>query len=471
MTWTEATSLRSPGFRAAVLEALRGTEMDFTAGKLSRAVVLLAIPMVIEMMGESLFAIVDALWVSRLGASALAAVGLTESLLEIVYAVAVGLSMATTAMVARRVGERNERGAAVAAVQAIAIGIGCGAVLGAAGCVAAPRLLRFMGADAEVIAAGAGYTRWMYGGMTWIMLLFLNNAVFRGAGDAATAMRALWMANATNLVLDPCFIFGLGPFPELGLTGAAVATNIGRATGVMFQFACLLHRGRRLTVTRPDLRPNWGVVRRLLRLSVGGIGQFLIATASYIGLIRILASFGSDILAGYVIAIRIVIFALLPAWGLSNAAATLVGQNLGARQPERAARSVWLTGLYNMIFMCGVTVVFVLFTRPVIGLFTQDPDVLPTGIEALRIVSYGYAFYAWGMVMTNAFNGAGDTFTPTAINFFCFWTFQIPLAWLLSRHTGLGPQGVFAAIAMSYSLSAVVGIGVFRRGRWKTRQV
>ena len=466
-----ASTPRVTALWAAVLEALRGTPMDFTSGNLSRAVVLLAIPMVIEMMGESLFAIVDALWVSRLGANALAAVGLTESMLEIVYSVAVGLSMATTAMVARRVGERNERGAATAAVQAILVGIVTGVTLGIAGSLAAPRLLRFMGADANVIASGVGYTRWMYGGMTWILLLFLNNAIFRGAGDAATAMRALWVANLVNLVLDPCLIFGLGPFPKLGLTGAAVATNIGRATGVLFQFSCLLRPGRRLLLTRPDLRADLQVMRRLLRLSVGGIGQFLIATASYVGLVRILATFGSHILAGYVIAIRIVIFVLLPAWGLSNAAATLVGQNLGARQPDRAARSVWLTGLYNMSFMCVVAVIFVLCARPVIGLFTHDPEVLPTGVEALRIVSYGYGFYAWGMVMTNAFNGAGDTFTPTAINFFCFWTFQIPIAWLLSRHTGLGPQGVFWAIAASYSMSAIVGFVLFRRGRWKTRQV
>jgi putative MATE family efflux protein len=445
--------------------------MDFTEGNLGRGVVLLAIPMVLEMAGESLFAIVDALWVSRLGPAALAGVGLSESLLELVYAIAVGLSMGTTAMVARRSGEKNERGAALTAVQALALGVACGAVLGCFGALAAPRLLRLMGAEESTVLVGTGYARWMLGGMTWILLLFLGNAVFRGAGSAAIAMRALWVANAVNLVLDPCLIFGLGPFPELGLTGAAVATNIGRATGVLFQLRCLLRPGGRLTVTRADLRLEPAVVRQLLRLSIGGIGQFLIATASYIGLVRILATFGSQVLAGYVVAIRTVIFAILPAWGLSNAAATLVGQNLGAAKPERAAAGVWLTGTYNMAFMCAVAALFVVFARPVIALFTRDAEVLPTGVACLRIISYGYGFYAWGMVMTNAFNGAGDTVTPTAINFVCFWAFQIPLAWVLSRHLGLGPEGVFWAIASAYSLSAVLGIALFRRGRWKSRRL
>jgi putative MATE family efflux protein len=460
----------SPGFWASLKESVSGTEQDFTEGSLNRAVGLLAVPMVLEMAGESLFAICDAFFVARLGSDALAAVGLTESLLEIIYAVAVGLSMATTALVARRVGEKNERGAARAAVQAIVIGIVTAVVLGGAGAIWAPDLLAMMGASPDTVAAGASYTRVMYAGMVTILLLFLNNAIYRGAGDAATAMRALWIANAINLVLDPCLIFGLGPFPELGLTGAAVATNIGRGSGVLYQLWGL-RSGKRLRVGGEDLVVDPGVITNLLRLSAGGVGQLLIATSSYVGLIRILATFGSAVLAGYVVAIRVVLFILLPAWGLSNAAATLVGQNLGAKKPDRAERSVWLTGLWNMAFMTLVTVAFLLFATPIVHVFTTDPESAPVGIEALRIISYGYIFYAWGMVMMQAFNGAGDTATPTKINFFCFWVFQIPLAYLLSKSLGMGPSGVFWSIGLAYSLSAVIGIGLFRRGTWKKVQV
>lgn len=455
---------------ASIKESLNGSEQDFTEGSLNRAVGLLAVPMVLEMAGESVFAVVDAFFVARLGSEALAAVGLTESLLEIVYAVAVGLSMATTALIARRIGEKNERGAAKAAVQAIVVGIGTAVIFGVAGFVFAADLLVLMGASPETVAAGASYTRVMYGGMATIFLLFLNNAIFRGAGDAATAMRALWLANGINIVLDPCLIFGLGPFPELGLMGAAVATTIGRGIGVLYQFWCLT-RAKRMKVTRAELRFELGVITKLLRLSAGGVGQMLISTASYVALIRILASFGSDVLAGYVVSIRIVIFVILPSWGLSNAAATLVGQNLGAQKPERAERAVWLTGMWNTAFMAVVTVVFVWLAPEIIHIFTTDPKVAPVGIESLRIISYGYVFYAWGMVMMQAFNGAGDTVTPTWINFFCFWLFQIPLAWLLAMPLGLGPAGVFIAIALSYSLSAVVGIVLFRRGAWKEKKV
>jgi putative MATE family efflux protein len=427
--------------------------------------------MMLEMLGESLFAVFDTFFVARLGSQALATVGMTESLLEIVYAIAVGLSMGTTAMVARRIGEKEPRAAARAAVQAIGIGVAIGACLAVTGIVAAPHLLRLMGADAETLRVGTAYTRWVYAGIPWVTLLFICNAVFRGAGDPAKAMRSLWVANAVNIVLDPCLIYGVGPFPELGLQGAAVATNIGRATGVLYQVSQLVRPGGHMAVTRRDVRADFAVVRRLLRLSVGGVGQFLIATASYIGLVRVLSSFGSEILAGYVVAIRIVIFIIMPSWGLSSAAATLVGQNLGAQQPQRAARAVWLTGWANMIFMGGVTLAFLFFAAPIARLFVQDPAVLPTSVECLRIVSYGYCFYAWGMVMTNAFNGAGDTATPSWINLACFWAFQLPFAWALSRTFGLGPSGVFWAIASAYSLSAVVGIALFRRGRWRTRVV
>jgi MATE family, multidrug efflux pump len=458
------------GIWGAIRESLHGSEQDYTEGSLNRAVGLLAIPMVLEMAGESMFAVCDAFFVARLGANALAAVGLTESMLEIVYAVAVGLSMATTALVARRIGEKNQKGAATAAVQAIVIGVTTALALGVVGAVLAPQILGLMGASTETVATGLGYTRVMYAGMVTILLLFLNNAIYRGAGDAATAMRALWIANAINLVLDPCLMFGLGPFPELGLSGAAVATTIGRGTGVLYQLWGL-RRGKRIRVTGEDLSVDLGVIRSLLRLSTGGVGQMLIATASYVALVRILATFGSAVLAGYVVAIRVVIFIILPAWGLSNAAATLVGQNLGAGKPERAERAVWLTGLWNMAFMVLVTVVFVLFAGPIVHVFTSDPDVLPVGIQALTIISYGYVLYAWGMVMMQAFNGAGDTATPTKINFFCFWVFQIPLAYGISKTLGFGPSGVFWAIALAYSLSAVVGIVLFRRGTWKLEKV
>ena len=322
----------------------------------------------------------------------------------------------------------------------------------------------------ETVATGATYTRVLYAGMVTILLLFLNNAIYRGAGDAATAMRALWLANAINLILDPCLIFGLGPFPEMGLVGAAVATTIGRGTGVVYQLWGL-SRGKRLRVTRSDVRINLRVIARLLRLAAGGVGQMLIVTTSYVGLIRILATFGSTVLAGYVISIRLVLFIILPAWGLSNAAATLVGQNLGAHKPERAERAVWLTGTWNMVFMALVTVVFVSFAPQIIHIFTHDPGISAIGIESLRIISYGYVFYAWGMVMMQAFNGAGDTVTPTWINLFCFWLFQIPMAWILAIVLDMGPTGVFLAIASSYSLEAVVGVILFRRGRWKEKKV
>jgi len=465
------TTMSEPGgFWSAVRESLQGTERDFTTGKLNRAVGILAVPMVLEMAGESVFAVCDAFFVARLGSEALAAVGLTESALEIIYAVAVGLSMATTALVARRTGEKDPRGAARAGIQAIVIGIVTAIVFGVAGIWFAPTLLGSMGASPATVEMGTSYTRVMYAGMATILLLFLNDAIYRGVGDAATAMRALWIANAINLVLDPCLIFGWGPFPELGLTGAAVATTIGRGTGVLYQFWGF-SRSKRLRMIREDVSFDLGIIKTLLRLSAGGVGQMLIATASWVALVRILATFGSDVLAGYVISIRIVIFIILPAWGLSNAAATLVGQNLGAGKPERAEQAVWLTGMWNMSFMATVTVIFLVFGRHIVSFFTTDPYVLSVGVDCLRIISYGYVFYAWGMVTMQAFNGAGDTATPTRINFFCFWMFQIPLAYFLAMETAIGPAGVFWAIALAYSLSAVVGVLLFRRGKWKEKKV
>jgi putative MATE family efflux protein len=470
-TGSPADPPRRPStFWASIREALSGSDRDYTRGSLNRAVALLAIPMVLEMAGESAFAVADAFFVARLGGEALAAVGLTESVLEIIYAIAIGLSMSTTAMVARRFGEKNERAAARTAVQAIAVGIATSIILGAAGVIWAPQLLRAMGATPETVEIGTTYTRVMYGTMGVIVLLFLNNAIYRGVGDAAMAMRSVWLANGINIVLDPLLIFGVGPFPELGLTGAAVATTIGRGAGVAYQLWGL-SRGRRLRVAGSDVRLDLGIVWRLLRISVGGVGQLLVSQVSYIGLIRILAGFGTAVLAGYVVAIRVVIFIIMPAWGLSNAAATLVGQNLGARKPERAERAVYVTGAWNMLFMAAITVLFVTFASQIIEPFISEPESHASGTSALRIISYGYVFYAWGMVMLQAFNGAGDTATPTKLNFVIFWLFQLPLAWILARSLSQGPVGVYWAIAIAYSLSAVVGILLFRRGKWKEKEV
>lgn len=457
------------GFFALVRESLRSSDRDLTTGPLSPAVLVLAVPMALEMVGESIFAVVDALFISRLGAPALASAGLTETALDLVYAVAIGFSFAVTAVVSRRVGEGDERGAAGAAVQAIGLGLGVSVVFGAVGVLFAPHALAVMGAQPETIAVGTTHARIMYAGMATIILLFLNNAILRGAGDAQAAMRSLWLANGINIVLDPCLIFGLGPFPELGLPGAAVATTIGRGIGVLYQFRVLM-RGPRLRLLREDLRAQWPVLKNLCRVSIGGVGQMLADMLPWILLIRIISGFGTIAVAGWVIAIRVALFVILPSWGLSNAAATLVGQNLGAGKPDRAERAVWITGGWNMAFMAAVTGIFVVFAPEIASLFTTDPEVLAIASTALRVVSYGYAFYAWGMVTRQGFNGAGDTRTPTYIDLLCFWAFEIPLAWFLSR-TALGVEGVFWAVAIAYSLSAVVSTLWFLRGRWKTTKI
>lgn len=458
-------------FWNAVRDSLRGVEQDYTRLSIRRAILLLSIPMVLEMIMESLFAVVDIFWVSRLGPDAVATVGLTESFLTLVVAVCIGLSMATTAMVSRRVGEGDLDGAADTAVQAIGIALLASVVVGIAGALLAPDLLRLMGASPSVISGGSGYTAVLLGGCGTMILLYLINAVFRGAGDPAISMRCLWLANLLNIVLGPLFIFGWGPFPEMGVTGAAVATTIGRGCGVLYQLHALWRHQGRVEIRRRHLRLQPEVMNRLLRISGPGILQFLIATASWLALVRIISLFGSAAVAGYTISIRVLIFVILPSWGLCNAAATLVGQNLGAGRPDRAERSVWETGLYNMAFMALVTVVFLIWSEPVIGFFTQDPEVLRYGVECMRIVSYGYIFYAWGMIMVQAFNGAGDTWTPTVINLFCYWVLQIPLAWALARPLGFGTSGVFWAIFTAESILAVTGMLVFRRGRWKTRMV
>ena len=448
-------------------QAVRGTQQDYTEGSLNRAVFLLSVPMILEMVMESVFGVLYVYFVGRLGPEAVASVGLTESFLAIVFAVAIGLSMSVTALVARRIGEKQPEQAAHTAVQAIALGVAASLPFAVAA-FWSRELLGLMGAPSSVIETGWGYTAWMLAGNASIMLLFLINAVFRGAGDATVAMRSLWLANAVNIVLDPCLIFGLGPFPELGVTGAAIGTTIGRAVGVAYQLRALGSPHGRLGVGRRHLRLDRGVMLHLAKVSIGGIGQFLIGTASWLGLVRILTPFGAAALASYTIALRIVIVALLPSWGMSNAVATLVGQNLGAGKPDRAERSVWLVGLYNMAFLLGVMVVFLVWAEPLIAVFTSDPAVQSLGATCLRVVSYGYAFYAWGMVLVQAFNGAGDTATPTWINLGCYWCFQIPLALLLARGFDWGPTGVFFAITIAEALLAVVGLVVFRRGAWKT---
>lgn len=460
-----------PSFWASVREALRGSHQDYTTGSLNRAIFLLAIPMVLEMVLESLFAVVDVFWVAKLGSDAVATVGLTESMASLIFAIAMGLSLSTTAMVSRRIGEKDPEAAAVAAVQAILLGIATSLVVGLPCLFLAPRLLALMGASPAIIATGSSYARIYLGGMGVIMLLFLNNAIFRGAGDAAIAMRLLWVSNIINLILDPCLIFGLGPFPRLGVTGAALATFTGRSIGVLYQFYRLLKGTERIRVLARQIRLNLGVMRRLMRVSQTGILQFVIAHASWIGLVRIISLFGSAALAGYTVAIRIVIFAILPSWGLSNAAATLVGQNLGAGHPERAEKSVWRTGLYNMIFLGSIGVAFVLWTVPVIHLFTRDPAVVPLAVSCLRILSYGNMAYAFGMVMLQAFNGAGDTRTPTIVFLFGYWLLEIPVAYVLAVPAHLQSKGAFLSILIAESAIAGASAILFRRGRWKGQQI
>lgn len=454
-----------------VRDAVRGTEMDYTQGSLGRAILLLAVPMMLEMVMESLFAVVDVYFVSSLGASAVATVGLTESILTLVYAVGIGLSMGATALVARRIGEKDHKAAADAAVQCIFVAVLASIPFAVAGIFFAQDLLRLMGADAWAIEHGYRFTRWMLGGNVVIMLIFILNAIFRGAGDAAIAMRVLWLSNGINIVLDPALIFGWGPFPELGIEGAGVATTIGRGVGVLTQLLVLFGGAKHIRVLPSQVRLQADAMMRLIRTSLGGIGQFIIATSSWLGLVRIMAEFGSEALAGYTIAVRIFIFTLLPSWGLSNAAATLVGQNLGANQPQRGERSVWITGWVNMGFLSAVSVVYFSFSEPLMRIFTSEPGVIAAGAEALRVWSYGYPIFAWAMVMPQAFNGAGDTMTPTKINFFCFWLLEIPMAYLLALELGIGTTGVYWSVVIAESLAGLVGIVLFRRGGWKTVRV
>lgn len=470
-TSSQSVSTVQPSLWASVREALRGSHQDYTAGNLNRAILLLAIPMVLEMVLESLFAVVDVFWVGHLGANSVATVGLTESLLSLVFAIGIGLAMSTTAMVARRIGEKDPEDAAVAGVQAIFLGLAISIAVGVPCFIFAPRLLSLMGATPEIIAVGSNYARIALGGCGAIVMLFLNNAIFRGAGDAAIAMRLLWVSNIINLILDPCLIFGLGPFPKMGVTGAALATLTGRSIGVLYQFYRLMKGTERIHILVRHLRIRLDVLWRLIRVSITGILQFAIAHTSWIAMVRIISFYGAAALAGYTVAIRILIFIILPSWGLSNAAATLVGQNLGAKHPDRAEQAVWRTGLYNMLFLGSIGVFFLFFATPAVRLFVNDPAVVLIAAAALRTLSYGNIGYAYAMVMLQAFNGAGDTITPTIVNFFGFWMFQIPLAWWLSFHAGMREHGVFLAIVLSECAIAGASILLFRRGRWKTQKI
>jgi putative MATE family efflux protein len=462
---------RAPSFWSSVREALKGSHQDFTSGSLNRSILLLAIPMVLEMVLESLFAVVDVFWVGRLGADAVATVGLTEAMLALVFAIGLGLALSTTAMVARRIGEKDPEGGAIAGVQAIVLGLGISLAMGIPAGIFAPQLLHLMGASPEIVATGSGYARIALGGCGAIVMLFLNNAIFRGAGDAAIAMRLLWVSNIINLILDPCLIFGLGPFPRMGVTGAALATFTGRSIGVLYQFWRLARGTERLRALAHHLHVNVGVMLRLLRVSLVGILQFAIGHASWILLVRIVALFGSASVAGYTVAIRIVVFFILPSWGLSNAAATLVGQNLGAKKPERAAKAVWRTALYNMLFLGTIGVFFIVFATPVVRLFVNDPAVIPIAAVALRTFACGNVGYAYGMVMLQAFNGAGDTLTPTIVNFFGFWVLELPLAWALAYWAGMHAEGAFLAIVIAECSMAAAGIVLFKQGRWKRQKI
>ena len=456
---------------AAIRESLRGSHQDYTAGPIGRSLILLAIPMVLEMCMESIFAVVDIKWVSYLGPDAMATVGLTESLLTLIYAIAIGLSIGATAMVARRIGEHNRDGAARAAVQALFLGLLVAIVIALIGAPLAPKLLGLMGASPSVVEHGVWFTRVMLAGNVTVVMLFMINAIFRGAGDAAIAMRVLWLANALNIVLGPCFIFGLGPFPRLGIAGAAVATNIGRGVGALYAFTRLVRRGGRFEIRWQHFRIELSIMGRLLRLSATGTFQVFIGMASWIGLVRTISTFGTNALAGYIVGIRVILFALLPSWGMSNAAATMVGQALGAGKPERAERAVWLAGFYNMICLGLVGLVFVVLARQIVWLFTSDPAVAPYGVDCLRIVACGFLFYAYGMVLTQSFNGAGDTWTPTILNLFVFWLWELPLAYLLAVTLQFGPRGVFLSITIAFSTLALVSAVFFRRGKWKLKVV
>lgn len=451
--------------------AVTGKESEFTTGSIRKAIFMLSIPMILEMLMESIFALVDIAFVSQVSVNAVATIGLTESVITLIYALAIGLSMAATAIVARRIGEKDIKGARESAVQAILLGITVALVTGVIGAYYAEEILELMGGSQELIAEGKGYTSLMIGGNITILLLFLINAIFRGAGDASIAMWTLVLSNGLNIILDPIFIFGWGPVPEYGVMGAAIATNIGRGSAVLFQLAILFFGWSRIKLRITDIVFRFKVMTNLINVSLGGIAQFLIGTSSWIFLMRIISEFGSEVLAGYTIAIRVMMFSLMPSWGMSNAAATLVGQNLGAKKPNRAEISVWKTGKYNAIFMFLVSLIYLCFARDIIMFFNTTPKVVEYGTLCLQIIAAGYVFYAYGMVLTQAFNGAGDTKTPTKINFLIFWVFQLPMAYLIAITFNYGAIGVFIAIAVAEILLTIICYILFKKGKWKETQV
>jgi putative MATE family efflux protein len=452
-------------------EALRGSHHDFTEGSLKRAIFLLAVPMVLELSMEGLFVIVNVFWVASLGAGAVATVGLTEAMETIAFAIAMGLSAAATAFVSRRIGEKDPEGAAACAGQAIVLAVIFSVLFGLPASLYAKELLGFMTPDRAVVESGYGYTTILFGGTYSVLLIFVINAIFRGAGDAAIAMRVLILANVINLILDPCLIFGLGPFPEMGVAGSAVATTIGRSVGVAYQFYCLFQKSERFQMQARHLLPDSKLLAEMLKVSLPGMFQYAIGVSSWLLLSRIVAQSGAVATAGYTIAIRIIIFTILPSWGLGAAAATLMGQNLGAGKPERSERAAWLCGFYNMIFLGLVGFGFILYAEPLVRMFTNEATVVEVGKNALRIMSYGYLLYAYGLVLVQAFNGAGDTITPTVINLVGYWLFQLPFANYLANAEGWGPNGVFTAVTTAECLIAILGIAAFRMGRWKTRKV
>ena len=470
MSSNETHTYSLKDYFSLIFRAIKGEQQDYTTGSIRRAVFMLAVPMILEMMMESVFAVVDLYFVGHLPDSnhAISTVGLTESVLTIIYSLAIGVSMAATAMVARRIGEKDPDAAAKAGMQALWVAMFITVLISIPGYIFAADILRLMGAEPETVAMGTTYTRIMMAGSIVIMLLFLINGIFRGAGDAAMAMKSLWLANICNIILCPILIRGFGPIPAFGLTGAAMATTIGRGIGVLYQLYHLFHGTNQMKLSVRHIKFDWAIIKSLVGIASPGTLQFIIGSCSWIVLARLVAETGhSEASAGYQTAIRIVIFFLLPAWGMSNAAATLVGQNLGARQPERAESSVIATAKYNTIFMALVSVLFLSAAGPIVSLFTTEPAVRQIAVQALRIISFGYIFYGIGMVMANAFNGAGDTWTPTIINLFGFWVFQIPLALLLAKTFALGPTGVFIAIPVAETSITIAAYILFRKGKWK----
>ncbi len=451
--------------------ALTGKDTDFTSGSIRKAIFMLSIPMVLEMLMESIFALVDIAYVSRVSVNAVATIGLTESVITLIYALAIGLSMAATAIVARRVGEKNLQGARESAVQVIILGITVAIITGIFGAIYSKEILGLMGGSSELIQEGHGYTQLMIGGNITILLLFLINAIFRGAGDASVAMWILVLSNGLNIILDPIFIFGWGPIPEYGVMGAAIATNIGRGTAVLFQLIILFFGWSKIKIGISDIVIRLKVMTNIIKVSAGGIAQFLIGTSSWIFLMRIMSEFGSEVLAGYTIAIRVIMFSLMPSWGMSNAAATLVGQNLGANKPDRAEESVWKTGKYNAIFMFSISLIYLFFAEDIILSFNSKPHVVEYGTLCLQIIAAGYVFYAYGMVLTQAFNGAGDTNTPTKINFLIFWVLQLPFAYIMAITFKFGAVGVFLAISIAEVLLTIVSYILFKKGKWKEIEV